>query len=573
MNRSRAIFFGLQTLLMLAAPATADVVLNGVTDAQASNIRAFLSLADLECDAPPWLVRWQARQADAEIASSLEALGYYGARIVDSLEFPTDACWRASFQITPGEPVIVRAVDITVDDPLAKEPSIADLVAKAGKLKDKPLNHAQYDDVKRGLLEAAQAMGYFGAAFRVSAVRVEPDALRVSVTLDLAGGTRYTFGDIEIVGDFLNRRLIDAYIPFHTGEPYDAALVARLRRNLADSGYFGRSFVTADADAAVDHAVPIRIELYPRPRAWAYSFGVGYATDTGPRVRADARNDLVNYSGHRASVTSVLSTERSSLDLQYRIPHLSPLDDWFIFDAGLAHLESTTSTSDIERIGARHTYQQRAWVETDFVDLTYEDFEIAGENGHSRLVLLGTTWTLLRREQANRLAEGYRVDVTLRGAAQALGSDTDVAQVITTGKLIQPVADAVRLIMRTTVGWTWKDKFADLPPSIRFFAGGDASIRGYTFQSVGPERDGNVIGGSRLLTGSLELDYAFRPQWSVAAFVDSGSAYDDEPTFFTGVGMGIRWYSPVGPVRVDVAHPLDDPSRQWRLYITIGPDL
>jgi translocation and assembly module TamA len=572
-NRSRAIFFGLQMLTTFAAPAAAEVVLNGVTDPQAANIRAFLSLADLECDAPPWLVRWQAGQADAEITSSLEALGYYGARIVDSLEFPTDGCWRAAFQITPGDPVIVRAVDVTVDEPLIKEPSIADLVANAGRLKDKPLNHAQYEDVKRGLLEAAQAMGYLGAAFKVSEVRVEPDALRASVKLDLAGGTRYTFGEIEIVGDFLNPRLVRAYIPFHTGDPYDAALVARLRRNLADSGYFGRSFVTADVDAAVERAVPIRIELYPRARAWTYAFGVGYATDTGPRIRADAHNDLVNFSGHRASVTSVLSPERSSLDLQYRIPHLNPLDDWFIFDAGLAHLESSTSTSDIERIGARHTYQQHAWVETDFVDLTHEDFKIADENGHSRLVLLGTTWTLLRRDQPNRPTEGYHVDLTLRGAAQALGSDTDVAQVIANGKLIEGVTDSVRLIMRTTAGWTWKDKFADLPPSIRFFAGGDASIRGYAFQSVGPERDGNVIGGSRLLTGSLELDYAFRPQWSVAAFVDSGSAYDDEPTFFTGVGMGIRWYSPVGPIRVDVAHPLDDPSRQWRLYITIGPDL
>ena len=113
----------------------------------------------------------------------------------------------------------------------------------------------------------------------------------------------------------------------------------------------------------------------------------------------------------------------------------------------------------------------------------------------------------------------------------------------------------------------------DLPPSIRFFAGGESSIRGYAFQGVGPEHDGNVVGGTRLLTGSLEFDYQFRTNWAAAAFVDSGSAFDDEPHFVTGVGVGLRWYSPVGPIRVDVAHPLDDPTTQWRLYITIGPEI
>ncbi len=557
----------------LSASAAAEVVLDGVSDAQSANIKAFLALADLGCDAPAWLVRWQARQADSEITASLEALGFYGARIADTLEFPAEGCWQARFQITPGEPVVVRDVEVAVDEPLATETSIAALVKNAHRLKDAPLNHAKYEDLKRDLLAAAQSLGYFDASFKVNRVLVDAQAHSATVTMDLVGGPRFAFGDIEIVGDFLDRRLIDAYIPFDTGEPYDAALVARLRRNLADSGYFGRTFVTAERDAAIEQAIPIRIELYPRSRAWTYAFGLGYATDTGPRIRADADNDLLNPSGHRASVKSVISPDRSSLDLQYRIPHLSPLNDWFIFDAGLAHLESSTSTSDIKRIGARHTYERGEWVETDFVDLTHEDFKIADQFGQSRLLLLGTTFNRVWRDRPTRPTEGFRVDMTLRGASQSLGSDTDFFQVLATGKVIERLTENTRVLVRTTGGWTWEENFNDLPPSIRFFAGGDTSIRGYAFQGVGPERQGNVIGGSRLLTGSLEFDYQFRPEWAAAAFVDSGSAFDDEPHFVTGVGVGIRWYSPVGPIRVDVAHPLDDPTTQWRLYITVGPDL
>jgi len=560
-------------LTALPSLGAADVVLEGVSDRQALNIRVFLGLSDLECDAPPWLVRWQFRQADSEISGALEALGYYGAQIVKDLDLPTDGCWRARFQITPGEPVIVRQVDVVIDAPLRSESMIATQLMKAQELKDKPLDHAAYEELKGGLLAAAQALGYFDASFVVSEVKVDAVAQRATVSLDLVGGSRYTFGDIEIVGDFLERRLIDAYIPFQTGEPFDVSLVARLRRNLADSGYFGRTSVVADTDATVDRAVPIRIDLFPRARDWTYMFGFGYATDTGARLRADAENNLLNRRGHRASVRSVLSTERSSLDLQYRMPHRNPLDDWITFDAGLAHLESSTSTSDIKRLGVRHSYLQGEWVQTDFADLTHEDFKIGDEYGKSRLVLLGTTFSRFRRDQPTRPTRGYRVDATLRGASQSLGSDTDFVQVRLGGRVIVGLSQNLRAITRTTLGWTWEDDFSDLPPSIRFFAGGDTSIRGYAFESIGPEQDGNVIGGSRLLTGSLEFDYQFRPNWSVATFVDSGSAYDNTPQFFTGVGAGIRWFSPLGPIRIDVAHPLDDPSKEWRLYVTIGPDL
>ncbi len=573
MIRPVAILLALSMWLAVVAPAAAEVVLDGVSAPEATNIRAFLSLSDLECDAPPWLVRWQARSADEEISSALEALGYYNAHIVGSLDFPTDGCWRAKFQITPGDPVMVREVNVNVDGPLAKEASIAALLARAHNLQNKQFDHASYEDVKSGLLEAARSLGYFSATFKTSVVRVDARKLSAAVTLNLIGGQRYKFGNIEVVGDFLARRLIDSYIPFHTGQPYDAALVARLRRNLADSGYFGRSFVSADPDTAVDHAIPIRIELYPQRRAWTYSVGAGYADDTGPRVRLDAQNDLLNVDGHRASIKSVISTQQSSLDMQYRIPHITPLNDWFIFDAGLAHLESNTSSSDIKRVGARHTYERGKWVETDFVDLTYEDYKIANEYGQSRLVLFGTTLNWLWRNQPTRPTEGYRIDLTLRGAAQDLGSDTDVAQTIVGGQIIEGLTDTVRVILRSKAGYTWKQKFSDLPPTIRFFAGGATSIRGYAYQGVGPEQDGNVVGGSRLLTGSVEFDYSFRPDWAAALFVDSGSAFDNDPHFVTGVGAGIRWYSPVGPIRIDVAHPLDDPATQWRFYITIGPDL
>jgi translocation and assembly module TamA len=98
-------------------------------------------------------------------------------------------------------------------------------------------------------------------------------------------------------------------------------------------------------------------------------------------------------------------------------------------------------------------------------------------------------------------------------------------------------------------------------------------VRGYDFESIGPERDGEVIGGRRLVTGSVELDVLLRDKWSAALFADAGSAYDDSPDFSRSVGVGLRWYSPLGPLRLDLAHPLDDPNRSVRIHVSLGPDL
>jgi len=560
-------------LCLLAGPTFGAVQIDGVSERVQQNVIAQLGLSELDCRAPSWLVRWEYREAEDDIARALEALGYYDATVSKSLDLSDPTCWSAHFAITLGKAVIVRSVDVVVDQPLGGEALIKARIDAAADLRGKRLNHGSYETLKHGLLEDARALGYFDAKFGRSEVRVETLQHRAAIDLQLTGGERYAFGAIDIDQEVLEPRLLDVYIPFASGDPFDARLVTKLRRNLADSGYFRRSVVIVDEDAAVDHRVPVRIELTPRQPPWTYSVGVGYATDTGPRLRLGADNRLVNRRGHRMSFKALLSPASSSLDFEYRMPHKNPMDDWFIFDAGIAHLDTDTATSDITRVGVRHTYPRGEWVESDFADLTHEDFRIAHENGRSNLMLFGTTWTRVERDNLVRPLAGYRVITTLRGAAQVLGSDTNFGQLEVVGKYIHALGSKTRAIFRGDIGKTWKEKFSALPPTVRFFAGGDTSIRGYAYQSLGPEQNGDVVGGSSLLVGSLELDYEFRPDWSVAAFVDSGSAYDDKPQFYTGVGVGIIYRSLVGPIRVYVGHPLEPENVEWRLAVVIGPDL
>jgi translocation and assembly module TamA len=141
----------------------------------------------------------------------------------------------------------------------------------------------------------------------------------------------------------------------------------------------------------------------------------------------------------------------------------------------------------------------------------------------------------------------------------------------------QGLGDASRLILRGEAGSTWTNALVAMPPSLRFFAGGDNSIRGYAFREVGPRTakpDRFALGAKHVLTGSAEYEHYFKGgPWGGAVFVDSGSAFDDTPDWHTGVGFGVRWRSPVGPVRVDIAHGLNDPDSQFQLYLNIGANL
>jgi translocation and assembly module TamA len=185
----------------------------------------------------------------------------------------------------------------------------------------------------------------------------------------------------------------------------------------------------------------------------------------------------------------------------------------------------------------------------------------------------GVDWTRIRADNEIRPTLGSRLSLEVRGAHDTLVSDTTFVQTIANGKWIWSLPRGQRILVRGQVGATAKRQFAELPASVRFFAGGDSSVRGYAFDALGPvDADGKVIGGSSLATGSFELEQPLKARWSLAFFVDSGNAFEGSRIDAkTGVGIGGRWQSPLGPIRLDLARALD--IDDWRLHVSLGPDL
>jgi len=552
----------------------ADVELSGVEGPAAANVLAFIDLDDEPCDAPHWRVEQLRSQTPARVRQALQVYGYYEPRIASTLEFGKD-CWHAKLEVTLGEPVRLRDLDIKLLGEAQRDPAFAAFTARALLRPGAALDQGAYEALKRGWSDLARERGYADAKFAANRIDVYPDQRAADIVLHFDSGPRYAFGELSLVQDVLTEKLVRSYVQFAPGDPYEARRLTDLYSALVDSGYFRTIDVHPLDPDRERHTISVEMVLTEAARR-QISYGVGFSTDTGPRFRFGRNNRRVNERGHQLGVNAELSPVISELTANYRMPLRDSRSEWVNYDTGLKREVTDSSKSESLELGARRVLERpNDWTRTLMASLQIEDFEVADQSGRARLLMPGVDWTRIRADNAIRPAQGSRLSLEVRTANDSLGSDTTFLQAIAQGKWIWSLSGGARLLVRGKIGATAKRSFDELPPSVRFFAGGDNSVRGYDYQALGPvDANGEVIGGSRLVTGSFEFEKPLRERWSLAFFVDSGNAFEGTRIDAkTGAGIGGRWRSPLGPIRVDLAHPFDDPTTEWRFHVSLGPDL
>ena len=360
-----------------------------------------------------------------------------------------------------------------------------------------------------------------------------------------------------------------------TGVPFDGTALARARRDLSRSGYFDRVDVVPDLDNAANGEIPIRVSLQPGDRI-EYTVGAGMSTDTGPRLRAGHRNNRVNRKGHRLRSEIGLSPVIQGITAEYRIPLTDPRSEWLSYTATLSREDTDTFETETASAGLRRSKRLGAsWIRTLSLDVSYEEFTIGADSDNSLLVLPAVAFDHKFADQDLYPTRGRRLGAEFRGTSDALGSNTSFLQATVRARWVRALGSRSRVLARGAAGFTLKSDFDELPPSVRFFAGGDESVRGYDFESLGPtDTEGNVIGGSHLLVASIEYEHRLRGDFYGAVFVDAGNAFDDfdvDPEI--GAGVGLKWRSPVGPLRVYLGYPLTDDDGSIRLHVLLGADL
>jgi translocation and assembly module TamA len=578
LNTSRLLLVILACCYSVAvlAQSNVSVVIQGVDKSLEANIRLFLSIEQQKGDAllSEARLRRLNEKAPQEIANALQPFGYYRPEIKSELKQPSPGQWQADYRITPGPPLPIGVFDFELSAEMSQDPEFQALSKKLALHKGGTFNHLEYEKLKASLAKLAAERGYFDARFTQHRVEIDLDAYEARIHLHYDGGPRYRFGQVILKQDVLDPELLQRYVPFQQGDPYTLAQVIDLQQALNDSDYFQTVEVSPGQPQAETGTVPINVTLTPR-KPNRYTLGLGYGTDTGARAKFGWEKPRLNRHGHRLSSEAKVSELGYAVSAHYRVPMHNPRTDQMVYSAGVVNEKTDTSDSTVRTIGASLNRNRHTWRESLSLNYQKEDYVIASDSGVSTLLMPGINWSHTWGRSLIHTLDGLRLDIGMRGASKQVVSDTNFFQLQGGIKGITPLGNHNRLIARGRLGATRTDEFHLLPSSVRFFAGGAQSVRGYAYQSLGPkDAAGKVVGGKYLMVGSVELEHSFNAQWGMALFYDGGNAIDNiEDKLERGAGFGVRWQSPVGPVRIDLASAVTRDGKPWRLHITIGPDL
>jgi len=566
------------------------VEISGVNGPLLDNVRAHLGLSEFATNGqgfsltglirkdqlppPPseQQIRVLHRRAEQDIHAALQPYGYYQPQVTASLQ-QDDTRWIARYDIDPGPPVLLADIDIQVSGECATDPGI-EQARKDSRLKSgERLEHTRYDATRKTLIRAALAAGCLDARYTRSELRVTPVGLRADVVLHLDTGERYFFGDISIEQDVLRPEFVERYVNIHAGEPFDTGRLLDLQLALGDSGYFDKVEIDAQRAKAQEQHVPVIVHTVPAAKV-RYSAGVGFATDTGPRLTLGADFRRFNRRGHGLQSDLRLSPVEQKIGVQYRVPIRNMLTDRLVYSGSLDN-SSVADKGDSQRIrlGVSQNVSWGKYQRRLYIDVQHESFTLGNDDDTVDFVIPGVNLGRLQADNVLFPRRGYSWNVDLRGAPGVI-SATRFARIETGLHGVYPLGRHGRFIARTALGAITVDDFSKLPSSERFFAGGDQSVRGYGYQDLSPvDSSGEAVGGQYLATGSLEVDYLFAGNFGAAVFVDAGNADDTLlPALKVGAGAGFRWRTPVGMLRIDLAHPFDADD-DVRLHISIGPEL
>jgi translocation and assembly module TamA len=581
-----------QSLLCAGAwAASVEVNIDGIDGELRDNVEAFLGIAAEgqrkrtreEKQLTDADIQRLHRGATAEIRAALQPFGYYDPEVTATLEAGEEqsaedavsTVWHARYRIDPGPATRLRAVDIRLEGEGRDQDELRQLISEAGLEQGAVLYHPAYSSLKSALQSDAYALGYLNSTFTRSQLEVYPEQQVADVTVVFDTGPRFRFGDITIEQTILSQEFVDRFIETRAGEIFNPRKLIDLQLALSDSDYFRSAEVQVQREDAVGKQVPVRVTTEPSlPRR--YEASLGYGTDTGLRGGLGVLWRRLNRQGHQLRTDIRLSQVQQTLVARYKIPVGEVRSEYLDFNADLDQREINDVDSTRYALGT--SLNQNRWHGRRRMSLLLqqENWTFGDEpKEDSTLLITGLEYDRIRGDDLLFTRDGYSVNTAVYGAVEGLLSDATFLQGYLAARLVKPLGDRGRLLLRGEYGATATDSFHDLPPSQRFFSGGAQSVRGYGFEELSPEDSrGNLIGGRYLGVASIEVDYLVYGDIGLAAFVDSGNASDDpDIDWRTGAGVGLRYRTPVGMVRVDFAHPFDDPDSSFAFHISFGPDL
>ena len=557
-------------LVSTAGLAELRVNVNPPNTAVRNNIEAFIGPVEADNRRAMWR---QARYSRDQAIDAAKALGYYDVRVRPRVTGSNDEP-VLELNVTLGEPVRLRDVDIRVIGPgegtaAFRRPDSPNLAPGAR------LHHGHYESAKSLINNQALRYGYFSGRFVESRLLIDAQAQQADISLLYDSGDRYRLGEVTFSETPFNEDLLRSMVTFESGEFYDAELLGEFNRDLLSTGYFENVQVLAPASQAVDGVIPVQATLSAR-KPHSLGFGGGYSTDVGARGRVSWTQHWLNAKGHSRGADLEISLPRQQLTTWYQIPLTPPQSSSLRFFTGVQKEDIEDVETESFVIGALHQRRlDNGWERAIGLRLEEERFKVGNDEGDATLLIPSIGFNRLKSDGGMDPSRGYSLAFEVQGAKEGFISDFDFLRVTGTARGLYTVQDRHRLLARAQLGGIASQSFERIPPSLRFFAGGDQSVRGYDFRTLSPiDETGDNIGGRYLIAGSLEYQYEFIDKWRGAVFVDHGNAVNSlEDPLESSVGVGIRWVSPIGPIRLDLAKSVSDTEQGFRIHFAMGPEL
>jgi len=567
-----------------AAPAVPyEVSISGIEDDSLRNLlEEFSRLVTLK-DNPPATLAGLRRRAGEDVerlANVLDSRAFFGADIGYTIDADAEPA-EVEVTVAPGEAYELESYRVTDVGPHTLAEPIRVPLANLGLTIGMAAESASIAGARQRLLDRLAENGRPLASIVDQSVVVDHATQSVSVTVEIDAGPRARFGETEFVGlDSVDRPFVAGRLVWEKGAVYAESLVAATRQSLVDTGLFRSVRIEHAESVGEDGLLPMTITVAEREHR-TVGAGASYSTTIGPGAKVFWQHRNIFGEGERLRLSLGGTTTRYGFAATGSKPDFLVRDQSLVFDLRVE--EEDTDAFDSQRIeGSAGLQRQIGRHYSVSAGLTLERTFIEENGDESDFTLIGLPLSL-RRDTTDAVLDptrGNRLNLTATPYPSFLGSDVGfVVAKLSDSQYIPFLHEDLTLAGWGRVGAIFGADNEDVPASKRLFAGGGGSIRAFDFQQVGPlDEDEDPIGGRLSLEIGTELRYRVTDTIGVVAFVEGGNVFTDldpelgQEGLLWGAGFGARYFTAIGPLRVDFAFPIDrrDVDDAFQFYIGLG---
>ena len=508
------------------------------------------------------------RQAPSRIRKAIEPFGYFKAKINATYRREGNK-YIAIFHVKLGPQILITHLDVKITGEGSTNPHYVKFLQSFPIQRGKPFLSRTYSSTKDKFYEIANRFGFFSAKMEKSKIIINLDTYQASVIFHFNTGPRYRFGITTFTPVPLAISFLRKYLTYKEGDYYDYDKIQKTQQNLRSSAYFRQATLTPALDKEKQLNVPIDAKIIMRKRK-RYMFGLGYGTDTGIRGIIGISLRYVNRWGHRFKTYIKASQRNSELLFDYSIPGSNPVNDLWTFNAGIGRIKQSTGQGRNFFVGANYATKILGW--NQIISLAYlnEEYNIRYEpRTNAALVYPAINWSRVKSDHPLNPDNGYSLSLGMAGTPDNFtkNHNSGFFQINTAEKLLMTWGESFRVILKGSYAHTDIKNLQRLPLSLQLFTGGANSVRGYSYNSIGP--------GRNLYTGSLEFQQHMFSQFYFAVFCDTGNVRNKQlfKNPHIGVGPAIVWLSPVGELKLSFANAISQSNRPWAIQFSMGPVL